>query len=148
MPLALALSFPRSRSRIEESKPPPPPISETDLDRILKMIPTEVLAFYTAAVPIAPQVPWRSFPLVLFLVGLVLVPIVLYLDGQYTGQPARWPQYVMRTLAFAAWGIAISWPFAAWSSSDNLSWLRSLAVLIVPLVGALVLRGDRPPTPT
>lgn len=112
------------------------------------MIPTEVLAFYTAAVPIAAQVPWRLFPLVLFLVGLLLVPLVLYLDGQHTGQPARWSQYVMRTLAFAAWAIAISWPFSPWSTSESLSWLRSLAVLIVPLVGALVLRGDRPPTPT
>lgn len=144
MPLALAMSSPRSR--IEE--PAPPPIRETDLDRILKLIPTEILAFYTAAVPVVPQVPWRLFPFVLFLVGLLLVPLVLFLDGRNTSQPARWPQYVMRMLAFAAWAVAVSWPFSPWSSSDNLSWLRSLAVLIVPLVGGLVLRGDAPTSPS
>jgi hypothetical protein len=147
MPLALTSWFPRARRRFDESAAAAPPIKETDLDRILKMIPTEVLALYTAALPVSPQVPWRAFPFALFLVGLVLVPIVLYLDGQNTGQPARWTQYVVRTLAFAAWAIAVSWPFSQWSSGDSLSWLRSLAVLIVPLVGGLVLRADRPESP-
>ncbi|NVB79115.1 MAG: hypothetical protein HOV81_12010 [Kofleriaceae bacterium] len=126
----------------------PPPIRETDLDRILKLIPTEILAFYTAAVPISPQVPWKLFPFALFVTGLVLVPLVLFLDGRNTSQPASPAQYVVRILAFAAWAMAISWPFSAWSSGEDLNWVRSLAVLIVPLIGALVLRGDKLPTPS
>jgi hypothetical protein len=132
---AMPLAFHRVAKASE-----PPPVRETDLDRILKLVPTDVLAFYTAAVPISPQVPWRLFPLALYAVGLLLVPLVLYLDGCSTSQPARWPQYVVRTLAFAAWATAISWPFSAWSSGDDFTWLRSLSVLIVPLVGALLLR--------
>ncbi len=120
-----------------------PPDRETDLDRILKLIPTEILAFYTAAVPISSQVPWKFFPFALFVVGLVLVPVVLLLDSRNTNQQAPWGQYVVRTLAFAAWAMAISWPFSAWSNGDDFNWLRSLAVIVVPLIGALVLRGDK-----
>jgi hypothetical protein len=144
MPLALARSLPNAAISVTE----PPPIRETDLDRILKLIPTEILAFYTAAVPIAPQVPWRLFPFVLFLLGLLLVPVVLFLDGRNTNQPAYWPQYVIRTLAFVAWANAISWPFSAWMDGADLNWLRSLAVLIVPLLGALFVRIGQPTTPS
>jgi hypothetical protein len=121
-----------------------PPVQETDLDRVLKLVPTEVLAFYTAAVPISAQVPWQYFPLALFLTGLGLVPLVLYLDGRTMNAAAHWPQYLIRTLAFVAWAMAISWPFAPWLPKDGFGWVRSLAVLIIPLVGALVLR-DKPP---
>jgi len=119
----------------------PPPVRETDLDRILKLIPTEILAFYTAAAPIVPQVPGRLFPFVLFVAGVVLVPVVLFLDGRNTGERARWPQYVLRTLAFVAWANAISWPFSPWTSGTDLDWLRSLAVLVIPLAGARLVRG-------
>jgi hypothetical protein len=144
MPLALAGPSRRSAALTTN----PPPIRETDLDRILKLIPTEIIAFYTAAVPITPQVPWRLFPFALFLFGLLLVPLVLYLDGRNTHQHARWPQYVIRTLAFVAWANAISWPFSPWMDGVSLDWLRSLSVLIVPLLGALLLRGAQLTTPS
>lgn len=140
MPLALA----EPSSTPVTPRAEPPPIRETDLDRALKLIPTEVLAFYTAAAALAPQVPsqWRQwFPLGLFVVGLVLVPIVLFVDGKNTNQPARASQYVVRTLAFVAWASVISWPFAPWIDGGQLIWLRSLAVLIVPVIGTLVVRG-------
>jgi hypothetical protein len=142
MPLALS----RRTSKITRLSPLPP-IQETDLDRILKLIPTELLAFYTAAVPVTAAVSWRYFPFVLFLVGAALVPLILYLDGRSTHQAARWPQYVVRTLAFVAWANAISWPFAPWASEHDVSWVRSLAILLVPLVGALVLRDRSPAAP-
>jgi hypothetical protein len=122
---------------------PDPTPKETDLDRILKLIPTEILAFYTAVTPIAPQVPWRHFLFVVFLVCVALVPVVLYLDGKNTDAGAGWPQYVVRTLAFVAWAIAISWPFSAWSNGDDFNWLRSLSVIVVPLVGSLLLPRAR-----
>jgi len=140
MPLALI-------DRSATTKQLVPPVQETDLDRILKLIPTEVLAFYIAAVPVTAQVPWKYFPLVLFLAGVVLVPLVLFLDGRSMNAPARWPQYVVRTLAFIAWAITVSWPFAPWIAKDNITWVSSLAVLIVPLAGALVLRDKRPTAP-
>ena len=117
-----------------------PPIQETDLDRVLKLVPTEILTLYTAAVPVTSGTTWRGLPLVLFVVGLGLVPLVLHLDGRTTHQPAAWPQYVFRCLVFVAWANAISSPLAPWTDGQELRWLRSLAVLGVPLLGGLVLR--------
>jgi len=117
-----------------------PPVRESDLDRLLKLIPTELIAFYAAAVPIICEVPWRYFAFLLFLTGTALVPLILFLDGHSTGQRARWPQYVVRTLAFITWAMAIAWPFAPWASESELRWVRSLAVVVVPFVGAILLR--------
>src|SRR6476469_9934201 len=107
MPLALARSSQAAtRASVAASSPPtPPPIQQTDLDALLKLVPTEVLGFYTAAVAIVPQDGVPAFAL--FLIGLVLVPVVLFLDGRLTKTPARWPQYVVRTLAFVTWANAI-----------------------------------------
>jgi hypothetical protein len=150
MPLALLRpsSPPPPGAAAGPTGPTPPPIKETDLDRILKLIPTEILAFYTAAVPISPQVPWRYFPFALFLICLALVPVVLYFDGVSTTVRAQLPQYIVRTLAFAAWAIAISWPFSAWSNGNSLDWLRTLAVFLVPLVGSLLIHSSAPTSPT
>lgn len=117
-----------------------PPVHETDLDRLLKLIPTELFAFYAAAVPIAAEVPWPYLAFVLFVTGMSLVPLILYLDGRSTGQTARWPQYTVRTLGFVAWAMAVNWPFSPWLSGRSVTWLRSFAVLIVPFVGAVLLR--------
>jgi hypothetical protein len=117
-----------------------PPVPETDLDRILKLIPTEVLALYTATAPLADRLRWTSVPLVLFFLGIALVPLALFLDGWAMNVPARWPQYVVRTLAFIAWAVAISWPFTPWLPEDDLTWVTSLAVLLVPLLGGYLLR--------
>jgi hypothetical protein len=134
MPLAL-----HSRHSDESVGARLPPTRETDLDRILKLIPTEMLAFYTAAGPVTADLQSPSLRFAIFLGCGVLVPVVLYLDGRNTGAPAAWPQYAIRVLTFVAWAIAIAWPFAAWSSDDSFSWLRSSGVLVIPLVASLLL---------
>ena len=120
-----------------------PPIGETDLDRIIKLIPTELVLFYAAAAPTISDVPWRHFGVVLFLAGTALAPLILFLDGRSTGRRARWPQYVVRTLTFAACAMAIAWPFDEWIAHDDLRWARSLAVLLIPFAGAIALRERR-----
>jgi hypothetical protein len=142
MPLALSRRQPTNVDRFAL-----PPIRETDLDRILKLIPTELLAFYTAAIPVISEVAWRFFPFVLFIAGIALIPVTLYLDGLSTHQCARWPQYLVRILCFAAWANAISWPFAPWASAHDVTWVRALCVLIIPLVGAFALRDKLPTAP-
>jgi hypothetical protein len=122
-----------------------PRVHETELDRLLKLIPTELVAFYAAAVPIASELAWRYLAFALFVGGVALVPVILYLDGRSTGQVARWPQYMARTLGFVVWAMAVNWPFSPWISIQHMSWFRSLAVLIVPFASAMLLR-DRSPT--
>ncbi|HET9622779.1 MAG TPA: hypothetical protein VFP84_15505 [Kofleriaceae bacterium] len=126
--------------------PEPPPIQETYLDALLKLVPSEVLTFYTAAVPIVREHAWPAFSLFVF--GLVLTPVVLFLDGRSSGQRARWPQYVIRTLAFVAWSNAVSNPFQVFGAAlEGLSWLRSLSVLLVPLLGTLLIQSTQPEAP-
>jgi hypothetical protein len=144
MPLALARR-PASQpdQPVTRQMAPEPQIKETDLDRILKLIPTEVIALYAALLPVMPDVPSRFFPLIMYLAGLALVPIILTLDGRATGEQARWPQYVVRSLAFAAWGMAVAWPFSPWLSPGLGRWIIALAVPLVPFLGALLLREPR-----
>jgi hypothetical protein len=133
------------RARATPLGPPlgPPPIRETDLDRLLKLIPTEVIALYVAAAQLVLQVPWRYYAFTLFVAGVVLVPIILFLDGRNTHQPAAVSQYVLRILAFIAWASAISWPFAPWLQQRDFEWARALIVVLVPGIGAILLR-ERP----
>jgi hypothetical protein len=139
-PIAMPLSLTQLRPRDTAG---PPPVTETELDRILKLIPTELVAFYAAASPLVAEVAWRHLAVALFTLELALAPVILFLDGRSTGQPARWPQYVVRTLVFATWAMAITWPFSPWLSGSTLSWPRSAGVLLVPLLGTVWLR-ERP----
>lgn len=142
MPLALIPRSPR------EGGPPPtvPSIQETELDRILKLTPSELLLIYMAAAPAFADASWRYSGWVLFGCCTVLTPLILYLDGRSTGQPARWPQYVIRTLTFIVCALAITWPFASWAEPE-LRWLLSFSVLAVPFAGALLLRASEPDDP-
>ena len=132
MPLSIAPSGPRRSRGL-------PPASETELDRVLKLVPTETLAFYAAASPLL-GVGWLYLALALFATGLVLAPLILFLDARSTGVAAPWQQYVARAAVFATWAMAIAWPFVPWMPTDTLRWLRSASVLLVPLAAASWLR--------
>ena len=61
-----------------------PDIKDSAIDELLKFIPTEVVGVFTALVALVPQHPpslalWA--PRVLFILGLVLTPVVLWLDS-------------------------------------------------------------------
>jgi hypothetical protein len=138
MPLALAR---RAPSDVQlRSAQPAPRLKETALDRILKLIPTEIVALYAALIAMMAEVPWAFFPLAMFVVGVALVPVVLWLDGRATGEHAKASQYVVRTLAFATWAMAVAWPFGPWIDPGAGRWLISLGVLLVPFIGELLLR--------
>ena len=145
MPLALARRG--SAHTPEITRTLSPPLHETELDRIIKLIPAELIVFYAAAAPLIGDVPWKYFALAMFLLGSVLVPVILYLDGRSTGQPPLGTQYIFRTLTFMSWAMAVTWPFEPWTLAHELRWVRSLAVLVVPFLGAFLLRErslDRP----
>jgi hypothetical protein len=134
MPLALD-----DRPRREPSTRKLPPVGETDLDRLIKLVPVEMVLLYTAAAPTISELQRRYFAVILFAVGIVAAPVILFLDGRSTGQAARWSQYLVRTLTFAACAMAIAWPFELWCAGDTLHWARSLAVLVIPFIGMITL---------
>jgi hypothetical protein len=105
----------------------PTPVRETDLDRVLKLVPTEVLAIYAAATTAGLRCA------LLAIASLILVALILYGDGRATGTRARWPQYVLRMATFAGWVLTLEDVF-------ELQWLGALAILVVPVAGALITR--------
>jgi hypothetical protein len=110
---------------------------------VLKFIPTEIVALYLALIPSVSGIPETWMPL-LFAAGLGLVPLVLFLDGRATGVRAPWQQYVVRTLAFAVWAVAIEWPFELWWPKNSAPGLVAAGVVVVPFLGNLLLRERKP----
>ncbi|HRC58860.1 MAG: hypothetical protein IPI49_32580 [Myxococcales bacterium] len=119
-----------------------PDIKDSAIDELLKFIPTEVVGVFTALVALVPQHPpslalWA--PRVLFILGLVLTPVVLWLDSLKAGVTAPWQQYVIWPLSFAVWAMSISWPFEPlWSAKDG-ALVIGLGMVLVPFLGRALL---------
>jgi hypothetical protein len=138
MPLALATA----RAAVQPAGAlATPPTDETQFDRILKLIPTDVVTLYTASIPFLTGETWKYARVVALGIGVAFVVLILFLDGRITKQPAPWAQYVVRSVALAAWGIATLWPFWWVEPSDGLRGAIAIAVVAVPVVGERVLKA-------
>jgi hypothetical protein len=113
-----------------------PPVRSDPLDIVIKLIPSEVITLYTTALAFEGVRESRTAQLTLLAVGLALTPSILFLVGRRTHQPVALAQYVVRTLAFAAWAFAIGNPLAP--DKPIQAWIPGLAVLLLPLLGSLL----------
>ncbi|MBC7973558.1 MAG: hypothetical protein H7138_01140 [Myxococcales bacterium] len=118
--------------------PTPPPIPESTIERLIKLIPADVVAIYIPALGLAELVHWPSYRLAVSLGGLVLVPLLLYLDADAANERVPPLQYVIRTLAFAAWALLIGQPFGAGAVNPVIS---ALVALVLPVLGERLLRA-------
>jgi hypothetical protein len=119
-----------------------PPVAETNLDRLLKLIPSEVLVAYPAVVALGAPSAWPYYELALLLTGLLVVNLSLHRDGKTSKLIPDWRQYLVRSLAFVAWALVISSPlapFADWINTDDVRWVASFAAVGIPVVGYLLL---------
>lgn len=90
--------------------------SDTTLEKVAKLVPTEIVAGYIPLVAAAESITSsisRRFSLAVgaFFLGLVLTPIYLLL----TGKPKNWVQVVsivISTIAFVLWAYMLGGPFA------------------------------------
>lgn len=86
------------------------------LDKLVKLIPAEVVAFYIGVVALLGDQPKPETKIVALVVGLVLTGLVLRVptvlsDG--TKVKAPWQQYVLRGLGFLLWATALNQPLAS-----------------------------------
>lgn len=116
------------KSSLRETAP-----RESDLDRVLKLIPAEVISLYITARGLSDDT--IVFPLVLFGLALALVPTILALDARRSRVPAPPLQYVLRTLAFVVWAFAVGQPLAGVGVVVP-DWVPGLLVLLIPILGA------------
>lgn len=117
-----------------------PPAVETKLDRLLKMIPTEVIAAYPAVLALSAEIAWPYYELTIAVLGLVAVVAVLHRDGAVNHLQPTWHQYVVRCLAFAAWTMVVGNPLAPLSISlEQAHLFGAVGAVFIPLLGYLTL---------
>jgi hypothetical protein len=98
------------------------------LDRLLKMIPAEVVSLYLVGSGLIPtdQVTALAGWFVVCLVGLFVIRIYGTADPA-EHLPPDWTHIIISAIAFVIWVYSLGGPFAAWGL--HLPWLGSLIVL-------------------
>jgi hypothetical protein len=118
--------------------PNPPPIPESTMERLVKLIPADVVAVYVPAVALGKLANWPPYPLALAIVGTVLVPMLLFLDARSANERVPPLQYLIRTLAFVAWALLIGEPFGKDAVKPL---IPALVAIVLPVVGERLLRA-------
>jgi hypothetical protein len=87
------------------------PAKEGDdyLDRLVKYIPSEIIALYLGVTNVAPADHWRALWIITIL-SVVCVPIYMYYATLSAGKPL-WSQVLISSIAFPIWVFAIGGPF-------------------------------------
>lgn len=89
-------------------------------DKIVKSIPSQVIAFYTAAIvwlggqplPATSNTP-NSKLWIAFAVGLILTPILTWHQTKELNKPPAYVQIAVATVSFVVWAFASGGPFAS-----------------------------------
>lgn len=80
------------------------------LDRLVKYIPSEVIALYLGVTNVAPADHWRALWIITVL-ATACVPIYMWYATQSAGRPTLWSQILISSVAFPIWVFAIGGPF-------------------------------------
>jgi len=124
--------------------PPPttaaeqPPINESLIERLVKLVPADVVAIYVPAFGLQKFAQWPHYALVIAIAATLLVPLLLYLDARSAHERVPPLQYVVRTVAFVAWAFLIGDPLGAGAVHPL---LPALVALVLPIIGERLLRA-------
>ena len=125
----------------------PPRGTDNWLDALAKLIPGEVMIAFTAALQLDGVGDQRSAHLAILVLFAALCPIALWASARRAAVGAHWLQYVVRTAAFALYGLGADHVLLAWLG--DLAWVPGVGALVVAVLAALVLSppGARHPPP-
>ena len=126
---------------------PPPPTTRTEdivkgyLDRLVKMIPGEVVAFYLGGAGIIP----KEYPWVLVIWALIGLIGLIGIRSFATSDPDKnlgpqWPAIIISAIAYFIWLYAIGGPFASFDL--YLPWLATLLVSAWTFLVPIFYRGN------
>jgi hypothetical protein len=116
--------------------PRPPALGESQLERLIKLVPADVVALYIPAIGLGTLTTWPYYALAVTIGATVLVPTLLYLDARSSGDRVQAVQYIVRTLAFVAWAFVISQPLAPYHLNPV---VPALIALVLPVLGERLL---------
>lgn len=98
------------------------------LERLIKMIPAEVVSLYIVGIGIIPeeQVIGMTVWAIICLIGLFFIRIYGTADP-VENKPPDWTHIIISAIAFVIWVYSLGGPFAAWGL--YVPWAGSLVVL-------------------
>ena len=101
------------------------PSADGYLDKIVKSIPSQVIAFYTAAIVWLGGTSTTSGAAVknpklwiAFVLGLILTPLLTWRQTAEPNKPPAYLQIAIATVSFVVWSFATGGPFASLSFWD------------------------------
>lgn len=112
----------------------PPPFApiEADgyLDRLLKYVPTEIIALYLGAINVVPHGNPSYWTALWVIAGLctVATPIYMYFATRVPGQPTLWSQIILSSVAFPVWVFAIGGPFREFRWYEHQQWIAAIVI--------------------
>ncbi len=139
MPITL---MPASTPSLHEEPQPVLP-RETRLDRLLKLLPSEVLLAYPALIALCGREPLLH--LTVTLAGMIAGVLSLVLDARTCGLRCDWRQHVVRSLAFLAWAMVLGNPLGRWLDGAEVRRFATFLTLGIPVAGYLLLSMEPEP---
>lgn len=110
----------------------PPPVTETDgyLDRLLKYIPTEIIALYLGAINIVPHDDPAYWPALWTIAALstLCTPVYMYFATREPDKPTLWSQILISSIAFPIWVFAMGGPFRQFSWYSHRQWISAIII--------------------
>ena len=91
--------------------PGAPPPADDFLGRLVKYIPTEIIALYVAVTGLVPKSDAHPALMLIFIACLVLTPIYLWFGTRDPAKAVPYVQIVLATIGFAVWSFALGGPF-------------------------------------
>lgn len=106
------------------------------IDRVLKFIPSEIIALYLGATNVVPPTDpghpdqqkialWAVAAL-----AALATPLYLYVTTRQKGEPTAWSQIIISTIAFPVWVYAIGGPFEVcfkWYAQER--WIGAIVIM-------------------
>lgn len=107
-------------------------------DRLLKLIPTEIIAAYMALQGVVPPAyaKWATLAIAVILVALTPLYLMRLQGVRHTGQ------VVMTTLAVVVWLYTLGGPFQYWGLYQ--AWIGSVLLVLWTLIVPLVVNPQEP----
>lgn len=109
-------------------------------DKLLKLIPSEIIAAYMVISGLIPESKAKWGLLIVSVVLLVLVPF--YLRKIHDVQPI--PQIIFTALSFVVWVYTLGGPFKLWGLYE--AWIGSVVLVLWTLLIPLVVKAKTQPT--
>lgn len=120
-----------------------PRAAETRLDRLLKMVPGEVLLVYPTVLELGRLCTWRYLEPVLALLGAGAAAATLAYEARCNGECLDWRHATARGLVFLAWALVVGQPLAELGVvTDNARALGAAAVAFMPVIGYVLLAPE------